>query len=214
MAHLLKVGGFAHRVAIGGRVVGGEGGGPLGGVAVAIVATPPAFERRLRGLALQHGVAWAGLRARPDRARSAGDGAFCFLDLPAGDYTLSFEPPGGGRWYGPLQQTLRLETDAGGQVGPKLVEVALPATGLRGRVRGLVGGARAALSLARVRVEGSGEGAYSGPDGRFFLTGVEAGARALAVSAEGFLPFRTSAEVGAGRVTDLGDIDLSPAAPA
>lgn len=192
-----------HRLSIAGKVVDACTGQPVEGVGVTLAAMPPAFADRLAVRALQHGAAWEKLSERPDRTRTAPDGGFHFSDLPDGAYTLLFALRGAPHRYGPLRRDFTAPAP--------IAEVALPPTGIRGQVRGLVHDTPTALPLARVRVRGSGESAWCDARGRFYLTGVELGARELRVTANGFQSATTSVQVSEGRVTELPPLLLQPA---
>lgn len=192
-----------HRLSLAGKVVDARTGLALEGVRVTLTAMPPAFARWLEARALQHGAAWEALAERPDCTRTAPDGGFHFSDLPDGAYTLSFALPGAPHRYG----TVRRDFTAPAPIA----EVALPPTAVQGLVRGLVQGSPTALPLARVRVQGSGESTWCDAQGRFYLTGVELGARELRVTANGFQPATASVQVNEGRVTDVPPLVLQPA---
>jgi len=172
-----------HRAAIAGRVKDAQTGQPLPGARIEITAGPPAFTGRLVLLAQQHGSRWETMAERPDRTRAAADGFFRFLDLPAGQYTLTGSLPGSGTRYGTATAQVTLTADGQGNVSLGTVDLTLPVTTIQGRVSDA---ADAAIRLAEVRVEGSGERAWSDAQGKYVLSGVEVGARKLTVSARGF----------------------------
>jgi hypothetical protein len=200
-----------HRAAIAGKVVDGlDAQRALEGVLVTITAMPPAFQAVVsaRGAASPLGAASA-CAARPDRTITAADGVFRFADLPDGPYTLSFSLPRGS--YGGAKRDVTVARDAKGDIALAVQVVALPPTGVRGRVQGRVpGGSPAALSLSRVRVRGSGERAYGDADGGFTLAGLEPGPRVLELSASGFQPATATASVVEGAIVEIAPVVLEP----
>ncbi|HEX2224706.1 MAG TPA: carboxypeptidase-like regulatory domain-containing protein [Thermoanaerobaculia bacterium] len=176
-----------HRAAIVGRAKDARTGEPLAGVRIEITAGPPAFAGRL--------------------ALSARDGFFHFLDLPAGRYTLSGSLPGSGTRYGTATAEVLLSADAQSNVVLGTADLALPATTVQGQVRS---GPDAPVWMAEVRIQGSGESAWSDAKGNFVIAGLEAGTRRLIVTARGF-PLR-SETVTLGRPGDMvtHDVTLSP----
>ncbi len=196
-----------HRAAISGRVTDGQTGRPLPGARVEITAGPPAFTGRLPLLAKQHGSRWETMEERPDRTRAAADGFFRFLDLPAGQYTLTGTLPGSGSRYGTATAQVTLTADGQGNVSLQTAALALPATTVQGRVSGP---ADAAVRLAEVRVQGSGERAWSDAQGNYVLSGVEAGSRKLMVSARGFQTKSETVTLGQPGASTTRDVILSP----
>ena len=79
-----------HKVAISGRVVD-ERGERVCGVKVNIVSMPKVFRARVSAVASATEKKWADLDKRLDRTVTRADGIFYFLDLPVGQYTLSFD---------------------------------------------------------------------------------------------------------------------------
>lgn len=196
-----------HRAAIAGRVTEAASGKPLPGARVEITAAPPVFQSRLALQAQAGGAGWPALAERPDRTRAALDGHFHFLDLPAGAYTLTATLPGGGSRYGQASGQVTLTLDGQGKVALKTVDLAVPATAIRGKV---VDGDSNAVPMAQVLLRGSGESTYSDAQGKYALAGLETGARQLVISARGFAPKTqavTLAEPGA--VADI-QVTLQP----
>ena len=79
-----------HKVAICGRVLD-ERGGMVLGVRANIVSMPEVFRNRVSAVASAAEKQWEELDERPDRTVTRVDGVFYFLDLSAGQYTLSFD---------------------------------------------------------------------------------------------------------------------------
>lgn len=200
-----------HQAAIAGKVIDAETGRAVAGVTAAITAMPAAFQTWLAVRALSYGAAWAALPERPDRTRTAVDGCFRFADLPDGAYTVSFSLPGAPHRYGSAQHAFAVASDVDGWITLATAEIELPPTGFRGKVHGLVQGAPVALPLARARVDGTGEVGYGDEQGRFYLTGVELGARTVKIGAIGFLPATSPVQITEGVITDLGTFELDPA---
>lgn len=196
-----------HRVAIAGRVTDARTGQPLPAARVQITAGPPAFSGLLPLLAKQHGARWETMAARPDRTRTASDGFFHFLDLPAGQYTLAASLPGSGSRYGTATVQVTLAADGQGNVPMQTATLALPATTIEGRVSGP---ADAAVRLAEVRVQGSGERTWSDAQGNYVLSGVEAGARKLTISARGFQTKSETVTLGQPGASTTHNVNLSP----
>ncbi|WP_438033291.1 MSCRAMM family protein [Sorangium sp. So ce204] len=211
MPSLLQIQSRVHQAAIAGRVIDQETEQPVAGVHVVITGMPTAFSRELAMAALRHGSAWGSLVERPDRTRTARDGCYRFVDLPDGDYVLSYTVPGGARRYGDATRAFTIARGAEGELAAQLAEVALPPTGVRGIIHGPVQGTPEALPLARVRVAGTGEEAYCDAQGRFYLTGVEVGERALQFSASGFLLATVDVQITKGVIADIGTVLLDAA---
>jgi hypothetical protein len=132
---------------------------------------------------------------------TAGDGFYRFLDLPAGSYALTASLPGSGSRYGTKSKQVALGEDL------ETVDLALPATTVKGKVKDSGG---QAVKMAEVRVQGSGESAWSDAQGNYALSGVEAGARRIAVSARGFQKVSETVAIGQPGATVTRDVTLSP----
>ncbi len=173
-----------HQVAVAGTVSDGRTGAAIHGARVAIVTGPPAFTHALALKALRFGAARAGLEQRPDRTRTAGDGHFHFLDLPAGNYTLKASLPEHGSRYGAARIDITVSHDDAGTITMATADMRLSPTTIAGRISDKTTGE--AIALALVRIQGSGERAFADARGRYRLIGVEAGPRTLVVSARGY----------------------------
>jgi hypothetical protein len=197
-----------HRVAIAGKVVDARSSRPIAGAVAVIASGPAAFQRWLAIREKQSGARWSDVAARPDRAVTADDGCFCFIDLPDGLYTIAFSGPPELR-HGTAQQDFVVQRDSQGDIAVSIEQIALPPTGARGVVKAL--DTSEPLSLARVRVEGSEEAAYSDASGLFVVSGVQPGARRLSISASGYHRGVAAAQITTGEIIDVGTILLQPA---
>jgi len=194
-----------HRVAIAGRVVDGVTGKPISGAHVEIVGKPAAYEEKLAILAASRGDTEREMERR-DTARTRVDGLFYFLDLPEGRYqVIAFLPKErpraknlpkmkrdreadpykvqGDKRYGKTQEEATVSYKDGFE---KLVFFKLQPTGVTGRV---IGANKAAVLLAEVRVQGSGERAFTDGQGHYTIAGFHPNPRAkrrLLVSARGY----------------------------
>lgn len=191
-----------HAVAISGHVTDAQTGKAVGGARVAITSAPTAFTDSLALKALQHGSRWATLKKRPDRTYTAVDGYFHFMDLPDGDYTLTVTLPNSGSRYGEAQATATVSRDAEGRILMATANASLAPTTLKGQITSADGGD--AVAMAEVRVQGSGERAFSGSDGDYMLTGLETGRRKISVFARGYDSVAWQVDLGpAGAVQTL-----------
>jgi hypothetical protein len=175
-----------HRVALAGRVADALSGQPLAGVRVEITGGPPAFTSLLALRARGAGDLWAAMAERPDRTRTARDGHYHFLDLPAGAYTLAAALPEAGSRYGTATLPFTLVADSLGNITMAKADLALQPTTVQGKVSGTTS-LPAALPMAEVAIGGSGERTWTDGQGVYRLSGIEAGARSLLVSARGFV---------------------------
>ncbi|HEX5717921.1 MAG TPA: carboxypeptidase-like regulatory domain-containing protein [Thermoanaerobaculia bacterium] len=132
---------------------------------------------------------------------TAGDGFYRFLDLPAGTYTLTASLPGSGSRYGTKSAPVTLGEEL------EIVDLELPATTVKGKVKDQGG---QAVKMAEVRVQGSGESTWSDAQGNYALSGVEAGARRIAVSARGFQKVSETVAIGQPGAIVTRDVTLSP----
>lgn len=196
------------RVAIAGKVVDGRSTRPVAGGVATITSGPAAFLHLVAVAEKQAGSAWAALAVRPDRAVTAADGCFAFAELPDGSYTVAVAGPPELR-YGAAQQSFTVQRDGSGNIAVAIKLIPLPPTGVRGTVKGQ--DTSAALSLARVRVEGSGEVGYCDASGAFFVSGVQSGARRLSIGASGYRRGTAAAQIVEGEIVDVGTITLQPA---
>ena len=77
------------QIAIAGQVTDAATGKPIPGAQVQITQAPDSFLRKVNLRAKLHGNAWDNMTERVDRQETAADGAYFFLDLPDGDYTIT-----------------------------------------------------------------------------------------------------------------------------
>lgn len=199
-----------HRAAIAGRVTAAADGKPVPGARVEITAGPQAFTTRLALQAQAAGPRWGAQAERPDRTRTALDGHFHFLDLPAGAYTVAVSLPREGSRYGTAAANVTLTADGQGNVPLQTADLTLPSTTVRGKVLDPDG---KAVPMAELRLRGSSESTYSNGKGEYALSGLEAGSRELVISARGFTKqTKTVVLAQAGAVVDL-EITLQPSTP-
>ncbi|MFT3767536.1 MAG: carboxypeptidase regulatory-like domain-containing protein [Minicystis sp.] len=202
------------RTAITGKVIDAETQAPIPGARVSL-SGPPAFQAILDVLAVQYGDAWAGMTARPDRAISVDDGFFQFGDVPDGAYTLTLDYPRSVDRYGTQTATTTVTHAPDGSVTPTPILVALPPTAVKGTILRsfpLASPAKppAPLQMARVRVRGSGQEAYTDGLGNYYLTGVDPGQHVLAITSPGLAAASATVTVTRGVVTLLSTVTLSP----
>ena len=185
MPTFLKLEPTRRQAAIAGRVRDIQTGQTLAGIQVAITAAPAQFTAWLELKAMQYGDGWMAMSERSDRTRTAADGHFHFLDLPAGQYTLTASWPSGGSRYGIAQTVASVSRDTTGSITNRsITDLALPLTTLKGQVTGA--DTKEAVFLAEVLIQGSGERAFSDAQGNYLLAGLEAGTRAVQISARGY----------------------------
>lgn len=174
----------SHQLRVTGVVLNACTRAPVAQARVSVTGAPDSFSQRLSLKALQQGSRWESLEERPDRTRTAPDGTFFFMDLPAGDYTFSATLPQAGQRAGDISGAVTVVTSA---TRPVALELLLPPTALLGTVTTIgVDGQDSPVALARLRLDGSGEQVFSDADGQFLLDGIEPGERTLRITAQGF----------------------------
>lgn len=196
------------QVALAGRVVDGTTHARLAGAVVTLAAIPASLETVLAAERKRHGPAWERLDRRPDRAITDATGTFVFLDLPSGAYALTASLPGGGRRYGAAKAKARVKRNKAGDLDHAWVELALPASGVAGKV---TGADAKPVALASVRVKDGGERVFTDAKGQFVLSGVEPGARTLVVDARGFATAEQPVALAKPGATKTVTVVLSPA---
>jgi hypothetical protein len=182
-----------HQVAIAGRVIDAQAQLPMAGVIVSIADAPAEFTAWLALKAQQYGTVWAAMLPRADRALTGADGHFHFIDLPDGAYTLAAGLPGAGSRYAAAQATATVSRDGQGNLKMAAADMSLPATTVNGRIAGQN---NAAVAMAQVRVQGSGEQTFSDGEGQYVLAGLETGNRTLLVAAQGYKPASQTVQLG------------------
>jgi hypothetical protein len=135
--------------------------------------------------------------------------------LPPGQYGLTASLPGSGSRYGTadIHVTVSRASLPGdpGKITPAPADLALSPTTLKGQVTGT--DVRKPLLLAEVRIQGSGERAFTDARGHYLLAGLEVGARTVLVSAQGYTARRATVQLRpAGAVLEL-DVALDSSAP-
>ncbi|MEP7120829.1 MAG: carboxypeptidase-like regulatory domain-containing protein [Byssovorax sp.] len=180
MATQATITGATSKVSIAGRVIDGVTDRPLAGVAVAITT---------------------GARA-PHQATTAADGAFRFVNLPDGEYTLSFDLPSAGRRYGTTTVGITLKDGA-----REVRTVKLPPTGIAGKIDYPDQDPRSGTSMyPLVRLPGSGEEVYGEADGSYRVLAIEPGLgtppvpRSLIITVPGYEPLAFTALIVRGQV--------------
>jgi hypothetical protein len=115
------------QIAIAGQVTAVATGDPIPGAQVQITEAPATFKRKVRLQAKRHAAAWANLTNRADRTETAADGAYFFLDLPDGDYTIAAYVPHRLPPFDFEENSGKVARDAQGTVQQVQLDVALPA---------------------------------------------------------------------------------------
>jgi Carboxypeptidase regulatory-like domain len=181
---------------------------PLSGARVEIVEKPAAFERALALKAMRHGARWQSMADRPDRTQTAADGLFYFLDLPDGAYTLEVSVSDRGARYGAERAAAKVARDQKGNIQLEFLEIPVQPTTVRGKIT--AAGHRKGISMAEVRVQGSGESTFTGADGGYVLRGVEPGRRTILASARGYRQDSRIATIKRPGDVVIADLALAP----
>jgi hypothetical protein len=201
-----------HQVAIAGYVTDAATGKPIRGAQVEVTNAPGEFKEWLAIRALQYGDRWEAMSERPDRTRSAADGHFHFLDLPAGNYKVKASLPGAGTRYG---QSGEVKVSVPQDENDEYTLVKLPPTTVKGRITTQVTGKKDTeepVAMAEVRVVGSDERAFSDGDGHYLLAGLEASKdkeRIILARAQGFQPASRHVRLSQGGAEATLDFTLS-----
>ncbi|NER39460.1 MAG: carboxypeptidase-like regulatory domain-containing protein [Oscillatoria sp. SIO1A7] len=205
-----------HKVAIYGRVSDEETELAIHGAVVEMTSMPEAFENWLALHSLQYGRSWATMRERPDRKITSVDGYFYFVDLPNGDYTLRASLPKAGTRYGTAEVSATVSREIPDNIN-KTANIALPPTAIKGQIVDENGDP---VGMAKVKIKGSSEYAFSDGDGNYFLSNLEASqnpetgrtAEAI-VSARGYYTNSKTVELFKGQVVKEYDFTLLSADP-
>jgi hypothetical protein len=186
-----------HTVSIAGVVRDKATSRPISGARVEITECPEAFRALLAAKAAD--PAWARRRERLDRVHSRADGAFYFVDLPAGSYRLRVSAPVLGTRYGVVEMG-PCEVQAVPENGPFTVvqaDVNLPPTRIHGTVTdGMTG---KPIPGASVRLLGDTVVVKTGDDGTYDLSQQIAGEPTLQVTAPRYRPEARKLELAAGQ---------------
>ena len=217
-----------HTVAIAGVVADSVTGKPIPGAQVEITDKPEAYEKKLALLAATLGNGGSEVE-RPDTVRTRRDGLYYFLDLPEGRYKLIAYMPKerfaakelftkkeqdpdpyqvkGDKRYGKAQQEATVSYKDGLR---KLTFFKLQPTGVTGRV--VTQANKVAVLLAEVRVQGSGERAFTDAQGQYTVTGLQPNDRRkrnLLVQARGYRRAQLDVMIDEpGACKELKDIEL------
>jgi hypothetical protein len=197
------------QLAISGRVVEAGSRRPLRGARVEIREGSGAFRDKVKLHARMHGAGWESRAERIDRTRAAADGHFHFLDLPDGEYTLHASLPGAGTRYDTVEQQVTVTRAPDGRIDYAVVELAVSATTLSGRITAADG---EPVMMAEVRIGGSGESTVTAADGRYAVAPLEIGGRTVSVSARGFQPVTQPVTLVASGAAQALDVTLTPSA--
>jgi hypothetical protein len=141
--------------------------GRIADALIEIIAGPPAFETLVSTLTTIPG--WNHQRKRIDRAWSAADGVFFFIDLPPGDYHLRSSVPTWGTRYGSKEigPITVPPTPVGTRVKPSWAEITVPVTRVHGTVTHHDTGE--AMSGVSVRLRGDAFTVLTKTDGSYEL---------------------------------------------
>lgn len=207
MSKMVKIEATRHQVAVAGQVTDKQTGWTIDGAQIEVTSAPPEFTDWLDNRRIQYGDRWNSMVERPDRTRTEPDGHFHFIDLPGGQYTLTASLLSAGSRYGTAQVNLTISVNASGNVTMASADIVLPSTTIKGKVTKQGGGA---VTMAEVRVKGSGERVFSNSKGEYLLTGLEKGQRTVLVFAQGYKMGSQTAQVNRGAVKTLNFVLLPP----
>ncbi|MBU1232457.1 MAG: carboxypeptidase-like regulatory domain-containing protein [Proteobacteria bacterium] len=208
MTNMMIIESTRHQVAIAGQVIDKQTGWVIAGARVEISSSPPTFEEWLSERKKQYGDGWEQMEERADRVRTAADGHFHFVNLPGGQYTLTASLLNRGSRYGTAQSNVAVSVAANGDVTMAIADIALPPTTIKGKVTKQGDGV---ITLAEVKVKGSGERVFTNSKGEYLLTGLEKGERTVLVSAQGCKTGSQTTQLTRGAVKTLDFVLLPPA---
>lgn len=177
---------IGRKVALNGRVIDEQTGGPLAGARINITQAPREFTEWLALKAVQYGAKWNILAERPDQTYTATDGSFYFLDqpLPKGVYNLTAFMPGSGSRYGTVSEKATISRDKLGNIKLVSIDIAMPPTTVKGSITDK--NTDDPITMAEVRIQGSAKCVFSNDRGEYILTGLEAGKRTVQIFARGY----------------------------
>ena len=164
---------ISHQVAISGKVTNTQTQAALEDALVEITVAPPTFDNKFS----------------VKEVKTSLDGHFHFLDLPNGNYTLVASLPNTGSHYsryGEATKTVTVSRNAEGRIVMASVDLAIPATTLKGEVKDTEG---EAVVMAKVKIQGTSEKTFSDSQGEYILVGLEATSeqeRTILVTASGY----------------------------
>lgn len=173
-----------HQVAAAGTVTDTVTGNPLRGVDVTLTDGPAAFLDMIALRAVQAGKRWSNLAERPDRTRTRADGHYHFMDLPNGGYTLEAAWPGAGSRFAVVTTTFTITRNPDETINRVAADISLDPTTLSGTITDK--DSTDPVVMAEVRLQGSGERAFSDSSGHYVLAGLEVGTRTVLVSAQNY----------------------------
>jgi hypothetical protein len=191
---MLSIDRITHRAALVGRVIDPLDQRALPNATIEIIDAPDAYKSRLE--TLRQGRPGAS----PERIATDGNGAFRWLDLPAGTYTLraSLSDPR----YAAVTAIASVPADR-----PASAEIPLAPTAIKGTIN--ADQPAGPLAMARVRMLDSGEFTFSAADGGFTLSPVEPGtARVIELTAQGYVTATRTVTLQQGQIITTPAITL------
>lgn len=195
-----------HQVAICGQVSDAQSGVVIPGVLVQIVQMPEAFKKLLVLRSKQYGPNWEAIKGRLDMVLTAVDGYFYFLDLPAGEYTLSASLPSAGTRYGTAQVTAIVSSDSQGNISKSAANITLPPTAIKGQI---VDTDQSPIVMGKIQIEGTSNYTFTDSKGNYLLSDLETSKPPLKrlvnvkVYGRGFQPASQSVNLSQGEVQTL-----------
>jgi hypothetical protein len=194
--------------AIAGFVTDAVTGKGLGGVCVQMAAMPPAFAGRMKVLRRAVRRSPEMLNSRPDRTESRADGLFFFTGLPDGNYEIRAITRSFGARYKSAKQRVAVHCGQDHRYQLNWTRLVLTPT----LVTGVIKSGETLIAMADVRVQGSGESAFSDNEGKYAIAGMEPGkARRLLVLAQGFQLAQKPLVIEAAGTAVTVNFDLLPA---
>lgn len=158
------------QVAIAGKVIQAVTKEAMAGAVVEMIQMPAKFARVLQLKALQVGDPWVGMKERGDRRIAQADGSFFFTDLPVGEYIIRASIPNSSTRYNAVEQTYQVTRNETSEVQAAIGDLAIPPTGLQGKVFAKKKG----VAFAKIKLLGSKESTITDQTGAYRFTGLEA----------------------------------------